>query len=287
VTDLGARHERTLTWPVAVARRAYRAVSRRLLDPSRLKLRQVENRGLQLLVWQNEDIGRRLILLNRFEDAELDFVLGVVNPGDTCIDVGANIGYFALPLARACGETGSVLCFEPLRRNVLTIRLAAELNHFSNIEVVEAAAVDSSRSLTIDVSDADSAYAHVAASNGARKGVVVSGVTLDEMVSARRMNWIKFMKIDVEGAENIVLAGAVRLFANPSLRPEFMMIELVPSHLARFGTTIEALVARLAVYEYAPFVLIGDRLRPLEQADHGQLINTFFLGHHMRARLSL
>lgn len=281
------RHERTLKWPVAIARRAYRAVSRRLLDPNRVKLRQVENRGLQLLVWQNEDIGRRLILLKRFEDAELDFVLGFVGSGDTCIDVGANIGYFALPLARACGTAGSVLCFEPVRRNVLTIRLAAEINHLSNLEVVEAAVVETSRSLKMDVSDADSAYTHVAAANAVLEGVVVSGVTLDEMVDARRLDRIKFLKIDVEGAENIVLAGAGGLLADPQRRPEFMMVELVPSHLARFGTTIEALVARLAAYDYRAFVLIGGRLRALEQAHEGQLINTFFLDRRMRARLSL
>ena len=286
MTKLEVRHERSLIWPIAFARRTYRALSRRLLDPSRVKLRQVENRGLQLLVWQNEDIGRRLILLKRFEDAELDFVLSHVGAGDTCIDVGANIGYFALPLARACGAGGSVLCFEPLRRNVLTIRLAAELNHLANLDVIEAAVVDSSGSLMIDVSDMDSAYAHVAA-DGTSAGIVVAGVTLDEVIDKRGLNRIRFMKVDVEGAENFVIAGASRLFSDADRRPEFMMIELVPSHLARFGATIDALVARLSSYDYAPFVLVGDRLRSLQQTHKGQLINTFFLDRRMRARLSV
>ena len=95
------------------------------------------------------------------------------------------------------------------------------------------------------------------------------------------------MKIDVEGAESMVIAGAGRLFGDRNVRPKFMMVELVPLHLARFGSTIETLLAQLADYEYAPFVLYGDRLRPLESADHGQVINTFFLDPDMRTRLSL
>jgi hypothetical protein len=98
---------------------------------------------------------------------------------------------------------------------------------------------------------------------------------------------VKFLKVDVEGAESVVLAGAVKLLADAARRPEVMMIELVPGHLARFGATVDVVVARLAAFGYAPFVLIGGRLNPLKPAYQGQIINTFFLDHQMRTYLSI
>jgi FkbM family methyltransferase len=70
-----------------------------------------------------------------YEAADLREVVNLVKPGDVCVDAGANIGVYALNLARAVGDRGRAIAFEPLRRNALALGLAAELNGFCNISV--------------------------------------------------------------------------------------------------------------------------------------------------------
>ncbi len=270
-------YERHLWWPLAVARSAYRQISRLLLNPNEVVLRQITNRGSKLLVFQNEDIGRRLILLKQFEDAELDFCLASIAEGDLCIDVGGNIGYFAIPLARTAGTSGHILCIEPLHRNALVIALAATLNNLSNLNVVEAAAVDISGIVTMHVPDSDSAYAHLAerdADESANR-VDVSGVTIDSLLVGIKRS-VAFLKVDVEGAEEVALRGAVELLHDSQRRPRMIMAELVPAYLARFGSTMQSVLGFLAEAGYAPYRLQNKQLTPFKQSDWGQTCNVFF-----------
>jgi len=70
------------------------------------------------------DIDRYLALRGRivklasawglYERAHLKFLAGYLRPGDTAIDVGANLGAYSLAMSRAVGATGQVLAFEPI-----------------------------------------------------------------------------------------------------------------------------------------------------------------------------
>jgi len=58
-------------------------------------------------------LGRSLDLYGEWSEPEVDLYRRIVKPGDTVVEVGANIGAHTLPLAQLVGEDGSIIAFEP------------------------------------------------------------------------------------------------------------------------------------------------------------------------------
>lgn len=127
----------------------------------------------------------------------------------TVIDVGANIGLSTILLARM---TERVIAFEPSPPNVAFLRRNLERNGISNVEVHAAAVSDRPGTLRFHVAQFGAGSHVVAAghvSSGAIPTVDVPAVTLD----GTNLPPIAFVKIDAEGHDPDVLAGAGRLLA--------------------------------------------------------------------------
>ncbi|MGE3676045.1 MAG: FkbM family methyltransferase, partial [Polyangiaceae bacterium] len=118
---------------VRSAREAARRELRFLKEDSQLyagalkgvRLRHVEVGGLELVVRANEAVGRSLYFRGRFEEWESAFITSQVRRDDVCVDVGANIGYFAVLMASLGAH---VHAFDPLTLNVRLVALNAALN---------------------------------------------------------------------------------------------------------------------------------------------------------------
>jgi FkbM family methyltransferase len=129
--------------------------------------------------------------------------------GDHVWDVGANIGYLALVAARIVGPGGRVVAVEPDADCAAAIRTNAALNDLATIEVVEAAASDSSGVADLVVVR-DRLWTRLASVGDHDQGerlVEVRTIALDDLVGPPPT----LVKIDVEGAELDVLAGMTRL----------------------------------------------------------------------------
>jgi FkbM family methyltransferase len=138
----------------------------------------------------------------------------LLKPGQTVYDVGANIGFFTILCSRLVGPSGRVYAFEPIPRNLATLKRNIALNGLTNVVVVEMALSSSSGTAEMFVSPW-SAF-HSLNVEGASKQdnhgpdageIVVQTVTLDEFVRDDGVHAPDLVKIDVEGAELIVLAG--------------------------------------------------------------------------------
>jgi len=127
----------------------------------------------------------------------------------TVIDVGANIGLSTILLARL---TERVIAFEPSPPNVAFLRRNLERNGITNVEVHAAAVSNEPGTLRFHVAQFGAGSHVVAAghvSGGTIPTVEVPAVTLDGI----DLSTIAFVKIDAEGHEPDVLAGARRLLA--------------------------------------------------------------------------
>jgi FkbM family methyltransferase len=156
----------------------------------------------------------------------------VVRPGFTCADVGAHHGYFSLLLAQTVGSEGRVIAFEASPANARVLRRNVALNRLTGrVDVVEAVVADGAQTTyrlwAARSGGADREWTlseEFAAREDAtpvdREPRIAPATTLDEALRGRPPD---LLKIDVEGAEALVLAGAVGILreARPSIVLEY------------------------------------------------------------------
>lgn len=137
-----------------------------------------------------------------------------VAAGDTVYDIGANLGYVSLSLAKRVGSGGRVVAFEPVPRNIEQFRQNIEINGITNVRLLECAASDRAGEAVIRIAENLSTASLVwHRNNPSASQISVRTVAIDELVAAGDLGYPKFVKIDVEGAEGAVLDGMRRTLA--------------------------------------------------------------------------
>ncbi len=139
----------------------------------------------------------------------------LVSPGMTVCDIGANAGFYTLGLARLVGERGRVIAFEPLPRNIQKIRYHLSLNRVTNVTLNDCALSDFTGTLRFSEGESDFT-GRISQETG---DLEVHSVRLDQFLKEKSLADPALLKIDVEGAENRVLEGALELLrrAHPVL----------------------------------------------------------------------
>jgi FkbM family methyltransferase len=143
-----------------------------------------------------------------------------VSPGQIVYDIGANIGYVTLSLAKLVGPHGRVFAFEPVPKNIESLRRTLEANRLTTVKLLEAAASNTSGDAIIRMTENLSTPSLVwHRKNPASKELIIKTVVIDHLVEAGESPRPSFVKIDVEGAEGLVLRGMRNtiLAANPVL----------------------------------------------------------------------
>jgi FkbM family methyltransferase len=134
--------------------------------------------------------------------------------GTTAIDAGANIGIVTSQLCRAVGARGMVHAVEPLPANVDRLRELKRDNDLDQLTIWDCALSDKEGSATLRTQGVTgtSAYASLTASWNTAATVSVATRTLDDIVPSDTR--VGFIKLDVEGAEYLVLEGAKRIMTS-------------------------------------------------------------------------
>lgn len=139
-------------------------------------------------------------------------------PGAVAYDIGANVGYISLALARMVGESGRVFSFEPAPATFRLLQRNISCNGVANVRPCNVALSDSSGT----VSFATFTYSlvnHIATERTPADATIVAveSRTLDDLVYGDGDPAPAIIKIDVEGADEQVFKGAHRLLAD--MRP--------------------------------------------------------------------
>lgn len=153
-------------------------------------------------------IGRALELYGEWAENEIAFLKALLRPGDRLVDVGANVGTHAVPLARAVGASGRAVAIEPQEEVARLLRWNLASNGLSNAEVVHAAVGRETGTVLFPKLDYSLRrnVGSVAAVEGG-DGVETRRVTLDSLGLDR----CDLLKLDVEGAELEALRGGLGL----------------------------------------------------------------------------
>lgn len=151
-----------------------------------------------------------------YEPEAMQGIRRLVNAGDCCLDVGANLGYYTIFLAKSVGPRGLVVAFEPFPGNFAILEKNIQLNQLQIVTLERSALSNCSGSIRLihSVADPYSPTPSVGgyAAEGDRVSVNVPSFRLDDY-AAGLGKAPNFIKIDVEGAELAVLEGARRTLA--------------------------------------------------------------------------
>ncbi|MEO1002672.1 MAG: FkbM family methyltransferase [Cyanobacteria bacterium J06638_7] len=148
-----------------------------------------------------------------FED-EIRFLRRLVQPGQTVLDIGANVGVYALCLARRVGPGGQVWGFEPAEATAALLSESVAVNATPWLRVQRQALSDHSGSAWLQTPG--HSELNSLASDPQGPGETVPLTTLDACREEFGWRQVDLLKIDAEGEEERILAGGRRFFAELS-----------------------------------------------------------------------
>ncbi len=178
-----------------------------------------------------------------------------VKPGTIVLDIGAHIGTFTIPLAKAVGESGTVYAFEPQRKIFRELIKNCALNGFQNVICQRLAIGDQHQVIEMD----KETYPGSEGSTGIGYGGDAAEMRTIDSFGFKN---VSFVKIDVERSENQVLDGMVLTIQN---NKPIIIIELqggycwetAPTHIRQKMqdsidklTTLGYVVTRLYLHDF-------------------------------------
>ncbi len=203
------------------------------------------------------------VFLGIYEYSTIQLYKTFVKPGDTVLDIGANIGSHTLPLAKQVGDSGKVFAFEP------TAFAFAKLSENIKLNPNLSTAIMPEQMLLTD-NDTNQAEAMIYSSWPLEKTEGVHAkhlgnpkstegcrvMTLDSYVKTKNIPKVNFIKLDVDGFECDVLKGGLNLLKT---HKPIIFMELAPYVLQDRGQSLEKLLALIKQAGYRFYQLGTDK----------------------------
>ena len=234
-----------------------------------------DNINLNNFFWTllvNDNISKNILKGNNWEPHIMNFINKYLKKGDVALDIGACFGWHTLQMARACGENGKIYAFEPQQVNIKLLNKNLEENNINNVTVCEIALGHKlmktciCNAYTEDEKNLGDSFISINYERGIsdiniedkiKKGQnilpinkqIVMCMPLDDIVIESN---IKFIKIDVQGFEKMVLEGAIKTINKN--RP-VMIIEFEDPCMNMFGYSSKELISYIHSLNYYIYFL--------------------------------
>ncbi len=213
--------------------------------------------GLRLQLVAQGAIAEEVCRDGAFEPHEIRLVLRLLGPGQTFLDIGANVGLFALAAAKRFPDA-RVIAFEPSASTFRTLEWNLRLNALPNVRAVRAALADyvGEAQMHLNAPGKDGLNTLGEPTHPACRVVSTETVpvtTLDTFLAAEGVQRVHVIKVDVEGAELLVFRGARALLESDAA--PILFYEGSPLATAGFGYEPPAITRLLQGCGYRLFAL--------------------------------
>jgi FkbM family methyltransferase len=208
---------------------------------------------IRMLLDPNEYVALTILQTGAWEPGSWRIVAGHLQPGATLVDVGAHIGYYSLKAAPLVGRSGHVLAIEPNPETLRILEGNVRASDASAVSIQPVACSDAESKLELFVaSSLNSGETSLSRANAsqlapAKNSYMVRARPLDDIIRESGVTRVDAIKIDVEGAEFLVLKGARETLDrfHPAI-----LVELVDHQLKEMGTSTAEVTAFLRDHGY-------------------------------------
>ena len=196
-----------------------------------------------------------------------------VKDGDNVVDLGANIGYFTLILAKLVGPTGKVFAFEPDPRNLALLKKNVEYNNYKNVIIIPKAVSNVNDRCTLYTGQKTFGQNKIykPKKTKTQKFIPIDSETvrLDDFFKTNGLlDKISFIKMDVEGAEFLALSGMKEILKlNKNIK---IFTEAEISYLEDAGSSYDQFIDLLTENDFT-FSLADNRSETLTKVHKSQL----------------
>jgi len=205
------------------ARLANSSFLQRLVGPSE-NMAFARIPGGEVLVRLNEFVGRTVYYTGNLEKKVSWLCSRIVRPGDTVIDIGANVGVVTVLLSSLVGKKGKVFAFEPNPTLHDMFERTIERNGITNVFLNKAALGDKEGNLSLCFRPDNVGAGSLVYRYDLAQTITVPVTTLSARLRSEQLKSIRLMKIDAEGFEPEILSGAMDILR--STRPDAILFEL-------------------------------------------------------------
>jgi FkbM family methyltransferase len=191
----------------------------------------LETFGVRMRLYPYKNVCERRILFTPqyFDTDELKILSSRIADGFTFIDIGSNVGWYALSVAREAGAVPTrILAVEPQPEIFDRLIYNIRQNPSCTIKAVDCAVADKTGELTLFLDPLNRGEASLKIVNSSQTDAIrVPAVTMLELLSREGLTRVDAIKLDVEGAEDLVLDPFFR-DAPASLYPSLFVVANVP-----------------------------------------------------------
>jgi FkbM family methyltransferase len=179
----------------------------------------------------------------RIEARDVVRTFQLISDGSIAFDIGANVGILTIPMARRVGRSGKVVAVEPAAENLRSLRRRLDIAQMSSwVQIFDGVASNRVGIEKLVLTPLQPWDHHIG-----RNGEDVASITVDALVAGLPPGPVSYIKIDVQGAEQLVLEGMQETLRT---HKPAICIEIHPPSLQRFNTTFEKLVEFIGQSQY-------------------------------------
>ena len=160
--------------------------------------------GFDIYLDSRDSLG--LSIFGKYEPLEIETIKQETQEGSVFVDIGANIGYHTLHIARHVGEKGHVYAFEPDDENFALLKKNLQVNGITNVTLVKKAVSNKVGFAKLYLSDTNKADHQIYETKEMRKALEIKTTTLDDYF-ADYIGSIDFIKMDIQGSEYLAFNG--------------------------------------------------------------------------------
>ena len=176
------------------------------------------NKGMNIYACPKTELS---LILGTYELSTQNILRTLLKQGDTVLDIGANIGFTSLMMSKLIGKKGKLYSFEAIPSTTEILKKNIRLNKLENITVFNNAVSNKIGKSSFLIPEAGKN--HTMASmvwhkkDHNTKKIEVNNIVIDDSKEFKNIT-PKFIKIDVEGAEGLVIQGMKKLLENNNIK---------------------------------------------------------------------